>query len=84
MKRASKRFLLTLVLERLPAPEVGPDLRDGGPLGRRRAENLAQEGEGDVVEALPNGTVDVPHPPCFVDRVLGGRKVPRKFWKDES
>ena len=75
---------LTLVLEALPAPEVLPDLRDGGPLGDGGREDLAEEGEGDGVEALEEGPRVVLAPPLLVHRVLGRRVVPRQLCKTET
>ena len=75
---------LTFVLEALPAPEVLPDLRDGRPLGYGRREDLAEEREGDGVEALEEGPRVVPVAPLLVDRVLGRRVVPRQLCKAET
>ena len=59
-----------------------PDLRDGRPLGDGRREDLAEEREGDGVEALEEGPRIVPVAPLLVDRVLGRRVVPRQLCKD--
>ena len=76
-----KYFFLTLVLEALPAPEVLPDLRDVRPLGDGRREDLAEEREGDGVEALEERPRVVLVAPLLVHRVLGRRVVPRQFCK---
>ena len=81
-KRRITASFLTLVLEALPAPEVLPDLRDGRPLGDGRREDLAQQREGDGVEALEEGPRVVLGPPLLVHRVLGRRVVPRQLCKD--
>ena len=81
-KRRITASFLTLVLEALPAPEVLPDLRDGRPLGDGRREDLAEEREGDGVEALEERPRVVPGAPLLVHRVLRGRVVPRQLCKD--
>ena len=80
----SKYCSLTFVLEAFPAPEVLPDLRDGRPLGDGRREDLAEEREGDGVEALEEGPRVVLVAPLLVDRVLGRRVVPRQLCKAET